>query len=622
MTTTWHRSCLRAGLAALAVLVTFLAAARVQAEPLRRSAVIVGANAAAPGRKPLRYSEQDARAFASVLIELGGFAPADVQVLIDPEPSHVLATLDQALAKSGGDSSLLVFYYSGHADASSLYPHGRPLSFADLRTRLSDRRAAIRLGIIDACRGGGFTGAKGLTEVAPFEVTLPMALESEGSVLIASSSGLEDAHESELLGGSYFTHHWNAGLRGAGDRNADGQVTLAEAFDYAKTRTVRDSARETAAAQHPSFSLNLRGRQDLALSKLASADAIVELDQRDGPLELFHLSSGVMVLELPRGPRTLRLALAPGEYLVRRRVEARGASAGQRGQGGEVWTHELRVETGDHLHVDESALELYGPGALAIKRSPPRPLTLTTLPRGKQEATFWLGVSYQDFPGFATVGRGFEAGALFPRGLTHRLQWLLPTLALAYRAGEHGGVEYIPAGGILGWGWGYSSIEGFVLTLSPGLSMHVRKWTSPRTALTFGLAASSYLRWNSDQRVLQDPDGTPRDVPKFAPPDSWRTALSVGATHTLGDTVTLHFSLGLARNLLFDGAFTDWHARDPRGGLALQFGAVQTVGLRPSHLVQIHVSDYFAINLDAALEYRFANKSLHESYLAGASFVW
>ena len=54
-------------------------------------------------------------------------------------------------------------------------------------------------------------------------------------------AGLEEAHESELLRSSFFTHHWIAGLRGAADRDADGLVTLGEAFDYAKGLTVRDS---------------------------------------------------------------------------------------------------------------------------------------------------------------------------------------------------------------------------------------------------------------------------------------------------------------------------------------------------------------------------------------------
>jgi hypothetical protein len=601
--------CRRLACAVVCLVCVLVCALPARAQTLRKTAVIVGANAAAPGRRPLRFSARDAEALADVLVELGGFARSDVHVLLDPDPSQVLATLDRALAQPSNQDSLLMFYYSGHADALALYPRGRALPLAELRKRLGDSRAAIRLGIIDACRGGGFTGAKGLTEVAAFEVTLPMALESEGSILIASSSGLEDAHESEQLAGSFFTHHWIAALRGAGDRNADGQVTLNEAFDYAKTLTIRDSALQTGAAQHPSFSLDLRGRQDLALSTLAHANAMVDVAQQEGPLELIHLGTGVVVLELPKGPRTLRLAVAPGDYLLRRR------------KGQTVWMRELHVVSGSTTRVDEAALELRGEGSLAAKRSAPRPLTLTTLPRGKQEATLALGVSYDDRPGIS-LGRELAFSAAFPRGLTDRLQWLVPTLAFAYRAGEQGRLEWIPAGGLLGWGLGGSSLEGVMLELAPGAFMHVRKWLSARTALTWGVGATSELRWHSKQYQLMRLDGSPVPVaPKLAPPDTWNTSISFDVVHTLADTVTLQLSVDLSANALYRGELTS-PSTDRESDLTLGFGAVQPVGLRPAHLLQIHLSDAVAVNVDAAMYYRFATQKMQETYLLGASFLW
>jgi hypothetical protein len=84
-------------------------------------------------------------------------------------------------------------------------------------------------------------------------VQVPLELSGEGSVLIASSSGLERAHESEGLLGSYFTHHFVAGLRGAADPRGDGIVTVTDAFAYAKERTVRDTAAVASEPQHPSF---------------------------------------------------------------------------------------------------------------------------------------------------------------------------------------------------------------------------------------------------------------------------------------------------------------------------------------------------------------------------------
>ena len=62
------------------------------------------------------------------------FAPADDQLLKDTEPDEVIAALDHQLAALGATAgeSLLLFYYSGHADAGALFPAGKPLPFGFL----------------------------------------------------------------------------------------------------------------------------------------------------------------------------------------------------------------------------------------------------------------------------------------------------------------------------------------------------------------------------------------------------------------------------------------------------------------------------------------------------------
>lgn len=160
------------------------ASANVRSSDVFRYAVVIGANGAPEGRATLRYAYRDADAFAEVLLQTGGFAPENVNVLRDPSPGDVLKALEQGLSRAAARLSgqaLLVFYYSGHADTDRLYPAGRPLLVAQLRGKLADERATVRLGIIDACRGGGWTGSKGLTPTEPFDVDLPSALSSEGS---------------------------------------------------------------------------------------------------------------------------------------------------------------------------------------------------------------------------------------------------------------------------------------------------------------------------------------------------------------------------------------------------------------------------------------------------------
>lgn len=336
------------------------------AEP-PRLAVVVGSNSPVGDRPGLHFAHKDAQAFAQVLIEAGHFAKSDVAVLLDPTPADVLATLDQALARSQG-GGLVVFYYSGHADTGALFPHGEPLALSELKTRLTSEQADIRIGIIDGCRGGGWTQAKGLSAAEPFSFGIA-PLETEGTVLLASSSGLEDAHEAESLQGSFFTHHLVAGLRGAADQSHDGRVTLSEAFAYANQMTIRDTAQVAKVPQHPSFDMKLRGRQDLVLTAIADAESTINLVQRQGPLQVVQLDTGVVVAESKAGSGTTSLAVPAGEYLVRR-VDDNG-----------VFSQKVLVASRTSMSVDEDELRPMDVEALASKgvgveqvEPPPPPL--------------------------------------------------------------------------------------------------------------------------------------------------------------------------------------------------------------------------------------------------------
>jgi len=306
--------------AAAALLAAVPASAQGTFEPPpQRFAVIVGSNAPVQERPGLRFSHRDARAFAQVLIDVGRFTKRDVTLLLDPAPEQVLGALDSALvqARASGTKAMLVFYYSGHADGASLYPNGQPLPLADLKSRLTSEAIELRVGILDGCSGGGWTQAKGLKPAEPFSIGLPQ-LESEGTVLLASSSGVEDAHEAEALQGSFFTHHLVAGLRGAADRSRDGLVTLAEAFSYANEMTIRDTAVVAKTPQHPSFDMKLRGRQDVVLTALAAAASSLTLIQERGPLQVVSLSSGALLAESREGELQMTLALPAGDYVIRR----------------------------------------------------------------------------------------------------------------------------------------------------------------------------------------------------------------------------------------------------------------------------------------------------------------
>jgi hypothetical protein len=94
--------------------------------PLRRIAVLVGSNDTPPGRSSLRYAHSDAQLFAEALLRVGHFEQADVHVLFDPEPSAISAALTSAAPdiQAVRGEAMFVFYYSGHSDWQSLFPHG------------------------------------------------------------------------------------------------------------------------------------------------------------------------------------------------------------------------------------------------------------------------------------------------------------------------------------------------------------------------------------------------------------------------------------------------------------------------------------------------------------------
>ena len=306
---------------ALSVFVTlvFLPSRAFATDPpvRRRVGIVIGANAPPPGRSPLRFAYEDAREMADVLTRVGRFAPADVHLLLDPTPAELLYEVDD-VARSASEDALVLFYYSGHSDGQSLYPHGEALAVTDVRDRLSRMAARVRVGVLDTCRGGNWTQAKGITVGPPLEPVDLLNVSAEGTALVSSSSGFEAAHEADDAHGSFFKHYFTAGLLGAADTNGDGDVTLEEAFEYARERTVRDSARLAPTPQHPSYDIQLRGRQDIVLASVRENTSAIEIDQPSTPIEVIHLPSGITLAEVPPSARAVRIAVPPARYLVRR----------------------------------------------------------------------------------------------------------------------------------------------------------------------------------------------------------------------------------------------------------------------------------------------------------------
>jgi len=530
-----------------------------------------------------------------VLLTVGGFNARDIQELLDPSPEQLLAALDRELASAAQqpEETLLFFYYSGHADDHAIFPHGEPLPFAALKARLDDARAKLRIGVLDSCRGGSWTGSKGLKKAEPFEIDVAPKLAEEGSVLIASSSGQESAHETEALQGSFFTHHWNAGLRGAADRSGDGRVTVGEAFDYARALTIRDTALIGQEPQHPSFQMKLTGRQDFALSTLVNQRTTLLFDQATGPTEIVRLNDGLVIAETPPGPRRVRLGLPAGSYLVRRRAA-------------------------DGVFVRIVTLAAGSPTSLAETD-----LTRSTLAAGRikgLERDASSGVSWAEQGFFSALAAGVRHAPVIDPGLrlgaadgdgvlmlrlsarlTRKLWWAAP-LALVFDAERPNPFNWLVWAGVPVLS-GAHTAERYSVTGFFGAGVDARYRQSERHTFNLSLSELSAFEWAEPW------------------PQTFTTQLTIGLSETIPDAVTFNFGGGFSANPLINGHFSSAPLDSAERGTVLAFGSVQRAGLRPLPLIHVPLGSGFGVDAYAVGAYLPAKHGWVETYLAGFSYV-
>jgi hypothetical protein len=327
------------GLAALAVLAALAWTAPATAETVAAAptsstapslALVVGSNRGGPGQSDLRYAEDDARAVASLLGSLGHYRAGDVDLLLRPSLRDVERALDRLAARATearrrGEDAQALFYYSGHARANALNLAGDELPLGDLRARLVALPATITIVVLDACQSGAISQIKGAEPTADFSFNSINRLTNTGIAVMASSTGTELSQESETLRSSYFTHHLLAGLRGAGDADRDGRVTLVEAYGYAYNQTLSATAATAVGSQHATLETGLRGKGEVVLTYPAAASAQMELPAAlNGELLVRAEPSGAVLVEMHKAQgRAVRLALSPGRYEVIHRAGGR-----------------------------------------------------------------------------------------------------------------------------------------------------------------------------------------------------------------------------------------------------------------------------------------------------------
>jgi hypothetical protein len=286
-------------------------------------ALIVGSNSGGPGQAALRYAEDDARRVAATLVELGGTPAGAVDLVVHPTPAILRERLAQladkvAAARAAGQQTRVVFYYSGHARSTAIDLGADEFALGDLRQRLFGIPSTLTVVVLDACQSGAFSRIKGAQPAADFSFNSRQHLDATGVAVLASSSGSELSQESEQLRSSYFTHHLLIGLRGAGDADRDGQVSIDEAYRYAYHQTLLATAETAVGGQHVSLEVDLKGHGDVALTFPRAATAAIELPAGlEGQALVEDRRSRTVVAETYKARGApIRIAVAPGDYRV------------------------------------------------------------------------------------------------------------------------------------------------------------------------------------------------------------------------------------------------------------------------------------------------------------------
>jgi uncharacterized caspase-like protein len=105
-------------------------------------------------------------------------------------------------------------------------------------------------------------------------------LSGFGRIVIGSCGIFEYAYGSPEYRNGYFTYHYVEGLKGNADANHNGRVSVEEAFNYAKPRTIEDTRNNhQTRTQHPTMSDRILGQVDITNMEESSRDIETNLER-------------------------------------------------------------------------------------------------------------------------------------------------------------------------------------------------------------------------------------------------------------------------------------------------------------------------------------------------------
>jgi len=290
-----------------------------------RVGIFVGNDIGFGEDEPLAHAEREARDMARLFQEMGDLDRERTVIVTGAKAPEVRDALFRTEAQireiaAKGDDVLVIFYYSGHASRDGLHMSGTLLPMPAVRGWLERSSAQVRIAFLDACESGTLARTRGASPVDVIDVTVDDALTSSGLAVVTSTGPLSVARESDAYGGGVFSRALLTGLRGSADVDADGRITLEEAYEYSFETTVADTFAGSSAVQRPEYRFELEGAGEVVLTRIPSrAAGLVLPAELEGTYTIVSVGTGLVVGRVEKKPgEERRMALPAGRYLVRK----------------------------------------------------------------------------------------------------------------------------------------------------------------------------------------------------------------------------------------------------------------------------------------------------------------
>jgi serine/threonine protein kinase len=232
----------------------------------------VGAYRHADRIEPLRFARRDAKALGRLLADPAtcGFPPEQVVCLTDGRArrDRVVSRLSKWLPEQGKGAELVFLYFAGHGavgrvgqnEEGYLLPYDadpddvvtRGIAMTDLARWIGGIEAKAVVVCLDCCHAGRILERQpGSARDLELRPALLQAIAGKGRFFLESCDEGQKSLECDDLKHGLFTYHLLRGIAGAGDRDGDGRVGLAELFNYVSAAVAKDAREKFGCEQKP-----------------------------------------------------------------------------------------------------------------------------------------------------------------------------------------------------------------------------------------------------------------------------------------------------------------------------------------------------------------------------------